>query len=217
MTRRKELLIKKNVFQELKHLIWRYYLAFLSNIFVHEFIQAIFPEITCTHEIYVETKEKIWNNYKVWKNCTIDNVKMWVHKYIELKESNLKSVHNFQTLKYVFQKKYQSHWLKSVFKFVSKAVNFNKCTVNEYAFLKCKTLIQTSLTLINKTNQVISLNAFIQLTVHAHLMKLHKHNYSKADLLKYDCDHLLHTYNTLNNYSRFFCDNATSSLKISWD
>ena len=172
-------------------------LLFSQTSLYTKFIQAIFSEMTHIHEIYVETKEKIQNNYKVWKNHTIDNVKMWVHKYIESEESDLKTVHNFWTLKYMFQKKYQPHWLKSVFKFADEAVNFNKCTVNEHAFLKCKILIQMSLTLINETNQVISLDAFIQLTVHACLTELHKCDCSKADLLKYDCDHLLHTYDAL--------------------
>ena len=129
---------EEEAFQELNILTRRWFLAYLLNTFVKTPIHTTFLNMWSTHSTYKITEKKVQNMFKTWKNRTLKTARLFINWYIEVEDSTLTTVQEFQFLKHELHQKFQHHWLDSVFKWAVEAVNFECCSIESLTFLQCE-------------------------------------------------------------------------------
>ena len=119
----------------------RYYMTFLFNQIVDEFIKAVFSEMKITHSIFKKARQKIMKSYKKWKIATLTKTAEFIQKWIQsikFKMSSHKiSLDTYKNIKQKLAKDFSIDWLKFLFNFANVTINFEQILEKEIRFVKC--------------------------------------------------------------------------------
>lgn len=116
------------------------FITYLSNAHIHPPIESVFPGIRPSDELYQKAKKKVMGFYKTWKNWVIKAAETFINNFIDADGQKLASARTFKRLKAKLHEAYQPHWLESLFKFTSPAIDFDDVSDQGHVFLKCMTI-----------------------------------------------------------------------------
>ena len=188
--------------KELNILARRYFLIFLFNSMLDEFLKTILFEMKTTHAVYKMYRHKLMSFYKQWKETIFRNAFKWITRWINTTNRSEKLIHidSFKFLKAEIFKNFQKFWLKTVFRFDLEAVDFEKIDENDIKFLKCKCKFDES---FRYWELIYKLNVFVQLTIHAKFIEFQKTNIYNRNYAKYTREHFFNYFDVLHQRVKF--------------
>ena len=139
---------EEEAYTELNILTRRYFLAYLSNGYVEEPVQKVFPGMRPSHHIYKDAKSRVQRMYKQWKTDILAAAHKWQVRYIATLRPTISdhvaNIATFKEFKAEVSQDYTKAWLDSVFKFGIEAVDFDEIQPEGLRFLKCEYLQKPS-------------------------------------------------------------------------
>ena len=129
-------------FERLEMYARQWLIATFSNKAIDEPIQEAFPGMSANHAVFRNARKRVRDLYKSFKKRTLTDASLWFKQWAT-KYQNARYLNemDFRTLKVVLSKSFSPNWLKEVFAWAHRAVNFDLCSPDAKAFLKCKSAL----------------------------------------------------------------------------